>query len=287
MEAPLVSVICLSYNHERFIEEAVQSVLNQTYPNVELILVDDASKDSSQEKIKGIVAANPAIKMVLLEKNVSNCKAFNKGLTQANGEFAIDFAADDVLLPSRIDEGLKALQKAGSEYGVHFCDAEWIDETGAHLYFHSDKFPHKTIPQGDIYKEIISRYFICPASTLVKREVLTHLDGYDESLAYEDFDFLVRASRSFKFAYSQNVLVKKRVTVNAMSKRQFRLFSRDAETTFVVCEKILLLNRSKDEQRALRKRITYEMKLNVRLLNLWLVLRYFLLWIKSESKTYE
>jgi len=261
--------------------------LNQSYSDIELIIVDDASKDLSQQKILEIASKNPKIKTVLLKQNVGNCKAFNQGLAISKGEYIIDFAADDVLLPLRIEEGVKAFQKAGDEYGVHFCDAEWIDESGSHLYFHSDKFPHETIPQGDIYKHIISRYFICPASTMAKREVLEYLNGYDEALSYEDFDFLIRSSRNFKFTYSSSVLVKKRVTNRAMSKKQFQLFSSDSRTTFIVCKKILGLNKSKEEQKALSKRIVYEAKLNMRLLNLWLVLRYFLLWIKSFSMRYE
>ncbi len=283
---PWVSVICLSYNHEHFVKEAVQSVLNQTYPNVELILVDDASQDLSQQKIKEIAAKNPHIKTLLLSSNVSNCKAFNRGLALAKGSYIIDFAADDVLLPTRVEEGVKALQAAGGEYGVHFSDAEWIGVDGQHEYFHSDKFPRKTVPQGDVYRKLIDTYFICPASTMATREVFTYLKGYDESLAYEDFDFLIRSSRKFKYVYSPAVLIKKRITPQGMSRRQFTLFSKDATTTFKVCEKIADLNRSADEQRALRTRIMYEIKQSLRVLNFRLVIRYCDLLLRNSKKRY-
>jgi glycosyltransferase involved in cell wall biosynthesis len=286
MEPPLVSVVCLSYNQAKFIEEAVHSVLNQTYPNIELIVTDDASTDLTPEKIKQLKETYPQIKTLLLTENVGNCKAFNKAMALTKGNYLIDLAADDVLLPTRIEEGVKTLQRAGNEFGVHFSDAEWISESGGHLYFHSDKFPHNTIPQGNIYKEVISRYFICPPTVMFSREVIDFLGGYDESLAYEDFDFLIRSSRQFKFAYTSNVLVKKRVVKNAMAGKQFRVFSNDSLTTYTVCKKILSLNQTTAEQRALRKRILYEIKLNIRLINPVIVFRFFLLWLRNQAMRY-
>jgi glycosyltransferase involved in cell wall biosynthesis len=286
MEFPLVSVICLSYNHEKFVKEAVQSILNQSYPNIELILVDDASTDASPQIVKQIAEGNPKIKILLLQENVGNCKAFNKGLTLSKGDFVIDLAADDVLLEERIEVGVKAFLNNSEEHGVHFTDADWVNEQGDHLYFHSDKFPHSTIPQGDIYENIISRYFICPASVLFRREVMNSLGGYDETLSYEDFDILVRSSRKYKFAYSPDVLVKKRITSNAMSKKQFELFNSYSASTFKICEKIMNLNKDKEEKKALNKRIGYEIRLNLRLLNFGIVVKYLFLWIRNKQLHY-
>src|SRR5688500_3802276 len=103
MTDPLVSVICLCYNQARFIREAVASVFAQSYRNVELIIVDDASTDNSASVIRAMVAENPAIRCLLLNQNVGNCKAFNKGLTLSKGDYIIDLAADDVLVPQRIE----------------------------------------------------------------------------------------------------------------------------------------------------------------------------------------
>ena len=114
------------------------------------------------------------------------------------------------------------------------------------------------------------------------RAVIQHLGGYDETLSYEDFDFLVRSSRKFNFSYSPAVLVKKRMTKNAMSKKQFVLFSKHSRTTLSVCEKIFNLNKNQEEQKALSGRILYEMKLNLRLLNLGIVWKYFSLWLKNR-----
>lgn len=282
MPSPLVSVICLCYNQSGFVQEAIESVLNQSYPNIQLIVVDDASTDNGVPVIEQMITEHPTIEFLSLHSNLGNCKAFNRGLMVSKGEYLIDFAADDVLLPTRIEEGVKALQQAGKEYGVHFSDAEVISEDGNQLSLHSDRFPHLTIPQGDIYIKLISRYFICPPTMMFTREVMDHLGGYDEALTYEDFDFLIRSARKFKYKYSPTVLVKKRITENAMAKKQFVLFSKYSNTTLKVCEKILKLNKTREEQRALSGRIFYEIKLNLRLLNFGVVVQYFFLLLKNK-----
>lgn len=286
MSSPLVSIVCLCYNQGRFVEEAVQSALQQTYPNIEVLVVDDASTDDSVQRIKAIAANQPSVKTLFLKTNHGHCRAFNKGYGMVTGDFIIDLAADDVLLPERVAIGVTELEKAGPGYGVHFSDAEYINASGEHLFNHSENYPHETIPSGYIYRELIRRYFICPPTMLFRRSVLEALGGYDESLRFEDFDFWIRSSRQFSYVYSPKVLVKKRVVTSAQSRRQFRLFSRESATTYKVCEKIMKLNRTRVEQEALSKRILYEIRLNTRLLNFGLVKRYFQLWNKNRDLVY-
>jgi glycosyltransferase involved in cell wall biosynthesis len=274
---PLVSVICLCFNQGRFVADAISSVLSQTYANVELIVVDDGSLDNSKEIIQQVIKNNPSIRFLSLTKNIGNCKAFNRGLALANGAYIIDLAADDMLYPERIEKGLKALQTSGHGYGVNFSDAEWISETDKRLYFHSERYPHNNIPQGNIYKNLITTFFICPPSMMFKREVMNYLGGYDESLGYEDFDFWVRSSRKFLYCYTPEVLVKKRIVQNSLSEKQFRRSSPQLYTTYMVCEKIMALNQSKEEKDALNKRICYELISSLRLGDFLLAIKYLLL----------
>src|SRR5688500_9747171 len=113
MSLPRVTIICLCYNQARFIREAILSVLSQTYFEIQFVVVDDASTDNSVSVIKECVALYPQINFIPLSKNSGNCKAFNLALLEAEGEFVIDLAADDVLLPDRVTCGVTALNKAG------------------------------------------------------------------------------------------------------------------------------------------------------------------------------
>lgn len=287
MKEPVASIICLCYNQERFVEAAIRSALNQTYQSIQLIVVDDASTDNSAQVIRDVLKSYPHVQFLLLEENLGNCKAFNRGLTMATGSYIIDLAADDVLLPNRVEKGVQVLSEKGEAYGVHFSDAEIVDEYGAHRYFHSDRFPHETIPQGNVYREIISRYFICSPTVMFTRQVADVLGGYDETLTYEDFDFWIRSSRAFKYVYTPDVLMLKRVFSRTLGTQQFILFSKHSRSTYKVCEKILRLNNNRDEQQALRHRILYEMKLNVRLFNPGVVMKFCVLLFRNAQKKYS
>lgn len=287
MAVPLVTVVCLCYNQGRFVTEALQSVIQQTYPNIQLMVVDDASTDNSVQIINDFLRAHPQIRFFPLPRNVGNCKAFNSALVHAKGEFVIDLAADDVLLPERIAEGVRALDSAGSDYGVNFTDAVWINERGERLQQHSDRFPHNEVPTGDIYREVIMKFFICSPTMMFRTEVIRSLGGYDESLRYEDFDFIVRSARDWKYCYTPEVLVKKRVVRGSMSQKQFSFFSAQQPSTMRICEKIMALNRTSEEQSALSKRILYEMRVCLKLFHFPLVWKYAQLLLKNSRMRYH
>jgi glycosyltransferase involved in cell wall biosynthesis len=277
-----VSVICLCYNHEKYVAEAIKSVIDQSYDNIELIVVDDASTDDSKIVIGSLVKKNPSIRFLDLPENIGNCKAFNKGLALSKGAFIVDLAADDILMPKRVEEGLRSLQSAGSKYGVNFSDAEMITEEGDRLYLHSDLYPHHTIPQGDIYQNLVSKYFICPPTMMFTRAVMDHLGGYDENLLYEDFDFWIRSSRAFLYCYTPEVLVKKRIVKRSLSSKQLIKFNPHLKSTFVVCEKIFHLNRTREEQLALNQRLVYEFLVCLRMFDLATALKYLALVFKNK-----
>jgi len=287
MPSPRVTVICLCHNQGRFVREAIQSVLGQTYSNIQLLVVDAASTDNSVKVISECLAARPEIRFIALAENCGNCKAFNQALQQAEGEYIIDLAADDVLLPDRVRKGVMSLAQAGDPYGVNFCDADWISEEGGFKHRHSDRFPHNTIPEGDIYRDLIARFFICSPTMIFKRRVIESLGGYDESLSYEDFDFWIRSSRIFHYCYTPEVMVQKRIVEGSMSQKQFSIRSPQLRSTFRVCEKIMALNKSVAEQKALARRLLYETRVCMQLMHFPLVLKYAGLYLKNNSLRYE
>jgi GT2 family glycosyltransferase len=278
-----VTVICLCYNHAPYVTESMQSVLDQTYKNYELLVVDDGSTDNSVTVIESFQKKHPQIKFIKQQKNLGICKAFNSAFKMSTGDFLIDLAADDILLPHRLESGVKTFEPLTKDVGVIFSDAEWIDERGQHLSFHSQKYPHQTIPQGDVYKDLIERYFICSPTMMFRREVLDALGGYDENLTYEDFDFWIRSSRIFQYHYVPEVLVKKRKLKNSLSEKQFKILNRHNYSTYRVCLKISSLNKTKDERDALARRLQYEMRQCIRVLDFSLAYKYFRLWAKGKS----
>jgi glycosyltransferase involved in cell wall biosynthesis len=267
MTEPLVSIICLCYNQERFVRETILSVINQTYPNIELIIVDDGSSDNSVKEILKLVAEYPQIKFLPLQENFGNCKAFNQGYSLSTGAFVLDLSADDVLMQDRIEKQVRYFENVDPTYGVVFTDAVYIDESGKFLKNHYESLRKngllKTVPAGDVYANVISRYFICSPTMLSRREVFEALNGYDEALSYEDFDFCVRASRLFKFALQDEKLTKVRKVKKSMSTGWYTKNDRQLHSTFLICKKIRSLNRSVIEDAALIVRLKFELRQSV------------------------
>lgn len=281
-EAPLVTVICLCYNHSRFVEEALQSVIDQSYGQVQLIVVDDASTDNSAIIIEAFCARYSEVQFIANETNQGNCKSFNQALNYAKGDYFIDLAADDVLEPERITAGIKTFEKSDSQYGVNFCNAEYINKNGDHLkYFYASDKDRSTVPHGDVFTTLIERYALCSPTTMFRREVIDQLGGYDEQLAYEDFDFWVHSSRNWKYCYTDEVLVKKRVVEDSHGSKQYQRKSQQRFSTYLVCRKVYQLCQSKKEYKVLRKRIKYELKHSLWHYNLLLTFRYLILWLKA------
>lgn len=283
MNPPLVTVICLCYNHERFVLEALESAAKQTHKQTQLIVVDDASSDGSKKIITEFVRTHPGVKFISHEVNLGICKAFNSGLAQARGDYVIDFSADDVFLPDRVEAGVSEFNKFDDSYGVQFGDAIMIDEAGQPHGHHSDRFPAATLPQDDVYEQVIRRYFVNGPSTMVRKRVLDEMGGYDEALAYEDFDFWIRSSRHYRYFYIPKALVKHRIVRGGLHEKQFKTGSAHAWTTLAVCRKILALNRTRAEQAALTSRIVYELKQSILIANFGLALQYLLLWKENLS----
>lgn len=267
MMNPLVTVICLSYNHESFIAEAIQSVLNQTYKNIEIIIVDDASTDQTVHRIEEIISSHPAIRFLPLEQNLGNCKAFNRGLAIATGDYIIDFATDDVLMADKISEQVSHFSKLDESFGVVFSDAVYINSRGKIIRNHFEHLRNKNlidkIPEGDIYKDVLLKYFIPSPTMMIKRKIFEALNGYDENLSYEDFDFWVRSSRLYKYSYLDKVTTKIRLTDQSMSRSMYKKGDKQLFSTFQILKKAKILNQTSEENNALAKRLRYEIRQSV------------------------
>ena len=111
---------------------------------------------------------------------------------------------------------------------------------------------------------------------------MDHLGGYDENLRYEDFDFWIRSSRTFKYCYTPEVLVKKRIVKNSLSAKQVKKLNPQLNSTYQVCKKIFHLNRTPEERKELSKRVLYEIQVCIRLLDIVTASKYFVLWLRNK-----
>ena len=269
----MVSIICLCYNHSKFIEESIYSVFNQTYKNWELIIVNDASTDNSKEIIDKIVSDfyikkdnhSYTIQVIHLEKNRGNCTAFNKGFRISEGKYIIDLAADDKFELDKLEKQVKALENADNKTGICFTNAtlinEEIDEESNKLGNYYFDWYKKTPKDGFIFKELIrAGGMICSPTMLIKREVLEELGGYDETLSYEDYDFWVRSSRNWKYIFLNENLTFYRKTTHSHSSTFKKKNNPHLYSTLKVCQKGFYLCQNKEEYKSLSISVLYHFK---------------------------
>ncbi len=256
--------MALCHNHSSFLREALDSILSQTYSNLEVWLVDDASTDGSAATLREYAARYPAWHLLLLPENVGNCRAFNQAFRRSRGEFVIDFATDDVLLPNRVSQQVAAFRGAAPLVGMVYSNAELIDAAGRPLGLHHRPDGHggrRPAPaSGWVFAEVLRRYFISTPTMMMRRACLQQLGGYDEALAYEDFDFWVRASREWQFLYLDEVTTRKRRHPRSLGRRAYRRHDPFLTSTIRVCEKALALVRTPAERVALATRLRWELR---------------------------
>jgi glycosyltransferase involved in cell wall biosynthesis len=279
----LVTIICLCYNQEEFVLESLQSVINQDYEKIELIIVDDCSSDTSKAVIENWLLDFPQVQFIANESNLGITKAFNKALKLAKGTFIIDLAADDLLAANCVRLQVNAFKTSTyKNVGAVYGNAALITENGG---FDSYYFPvnknRKVLEQrvtGDIYASVLAGgNSICSVSSMIKKSVYDALGGYDENLAYEDLDFWIRASRSYEFDFIDAILIHKRIVSNSMGTGFYKKRNKINHSTFLILKKAFELNRSKNENKALLKRIHFEMILAYKNLDFILLLKYLFL----------
>ena len=282
---PLVSIICLCYNHENFVIEALNSVLSQSYGNIELIIADDYSTDGSKKTIKNWLKDRPNIKFIINESNLGNTKTFNKALQFTKGDYIIDLAADDILLPNCVETQVNTFlnSKKQKKLAIVYGNAEIISENNNHLrYYYKVGVEKKALikpASGDIYLSMLNQSsMICSVSSMVKRDVLEELKGYDENLAYEDLDLWIRTSRNYNFEFIDAVLVQKREVENSLGNQFYKKFNRRTRkinhSSYLVIKKAIALNKTKIENKALLKRLHYEMTKAYKTFDIWLFIKY-------------
>ncbi len=279
-DRPLVSIICLCFDQEQYVRAALQSAIDQTYKPIQIIAIDDGSADSSQAVIESFQEAYPQIEVLFNNRNEGNCVAFNRALGLAKGKYVIDLAGDDILMPNRVAAGVSLMEKLGDQYGLQYSDALMIDTEGDVVGVHiTEELVNGKPPEGYVFKEVLAHYFIAAPTIMVRKTILDSMGGYDDSLAYEDFDLWVRVSRDYKFCFIPDRMVRKRVVAGSLGSRQYGYKGRQMWSTFRVCQKAQGMLRSREEEKAFRKRVGSEMRQAIRYFRLWLLMRYTVMWV--------
>ena len=214
---PKVSIVIPAYNHEKYVGEAIQSALDQTYQDFEIIITDDASTDNTAAEIKKI--KDPRIKLTCFEKNQGGSVAANNGIQQSNGQYIAILNSDDVFLPDKLEKQVKFLDEH-ENIGAVFGYAKIIDEDGkdftdkTHFYYDIFKQPNRT------RFEWLNYFFykwncLCHPSMLIRKECYGNTGLYDPRYAQlPDFDMWIKLCMKYEIHVMPENLIKFRIRKN-------------------------------------------------------------------------
>lgn len=187
----LVSIIIPTYKGKRYLSRAIESVLAQTYTNIEIIVVDDNDPDSVErsetELVMAIYSSNNKIKYIKHEKNMNGSVARNTGLRNANGEYITFLDDDDIYFPERISKCLKYLLNK-TNASIVYSDTIIVKDEYVVGYISADK-------SGNLLKELFCYDgLIGTGSNIIfHRSIYDELGGFDERLLrHQDYDFLLK-----------------------------------------------------------------------------------------------
>lgn len=196
---PLVSVIIPTYNRGRLILDSINSVLNQTYKNIELIVVDDCSTDDTEKTVKSI--DDSRIKYIKLEKNSGACVARNKGIEISRGEFIAFNDSDDLWLPEKINSQLDFLYENNAE--ISFCKMEC--RTPENNFIHN--FPNIEFDRKISYKDLL-KYNSASTQTIFGKTDCFKEIIFDATMPrLQDWDEVLRLSQKYRIFYQNEILV--------------------------------------------------------------------------------
>ena len=188
---PKVSIITPSFNQGQFLEAAIQSVLGQTYSNIEYIVVDGGSKDQSAEVIK---IYRSRLAWWVSEKDRGHADALNKGFAHATGEILAWLNSDDVYFPNAVAEAVSVLH-SHPEVGMVYGDAQLIDEAGKVVgQFASRQTDYRRMLRGSVH--------IPQATTFFRADLWRQVGPLDLSLFFSfDYDLWVRLAKVSQLLY--------------------------------------------------------------------------------------
>lgn len=230
---PLVSVLIPAYNHENYIQKTIESIINQTYPNIELIILDDGSKDKTWEKITELKpkCENRFVKIHFETKqNEGTCITLNKLLKLSSGEFVYIIASDDLSKPQAIEKEVKFLQD-NPDYALAVGDNEYVDSIGKQIFRTQKAFTsniknakYKTVKEflssklkidflsDDFgsYKTLYKENYI-PNGYLIRKNIFETIGNFTKNAPLEDFWLMLQISKYKKMKYIDEILFSYRI----------------------------------------------------------------------------
>lgn len=212
LRQPKISVAMSVYNGEKYLHQAIESILNQTFRDFEFIIVNDGSTDKTEEIIDEYAKKDLRVKIIKNKNNIGLTKSLNKAIKEAKGEYIARMDADDISLPERLKKQLSFMENH-PEIGVVGCWYYLIDKNNKLI-----KKCQPAIKFSKIKKALINSAPIIHPGLMIKKEALRKVNSYDESFKYaQDRDLLFRILKYYQLGIVPEFLLKFRYSKQSIS----------------------------------------------------------------------
>lgn len=200
-----VSVIIPTYNRETTIARAIQSVIDQTWPNYEIIVVDDCSTDHTRDIVEGF--EDDRIRYVYLEQNGGASHARNTGMRLAQCEYIAFLDSDDEWMPEKLEKQMYEMLQMPEQVGIVYCRMRARQEGKVPIVCPPLSMDRERLA-GNLLAELIEDNLIGTPAILIKKKCLEQVGGFDESLScLEDWDMVCRIAEQWEIGFVDEVLV--------------------------------------------------------------------------------
>lgn len=223
-----VTVVIVCYNHERFVEELLDSVLAQTRAPERVLIIDDASDDSSVARIESWLARHPeaGYELVVHPQNIGLCRGLNEALATITTPFYTYVSADDRMVAARLELLIDRWVGDGHRAVAVYSNARRIDEGGKLLqpdYRTLHEWPSDPgALEGNIHTRLLHQCWLPSASVLVSTEAVRTVGGYDERWFFEDYDLWLRLAAHGRIICVDEPLVDFREVSTSLGTTRFR-----------------------------------------------------------------
>ena len=254
----LVSAVITTHNRKELLVSAIESVLNQTYKNIECIVIDDASDDNTQEYIRKYIEESKVTYIYISkEESKGGNYARNLGVKNAKGNYIAFLDDDDEWLCEKIEKQMKAMQ-GNQKIGLVYCGTiveKNMDKSNRIRQMIEDE---EKYADGDLSKRVLI-HTICTTSTiLIKKEILEKIGGFDENLKFwQDYELSIRIFQTTKVKLIRENLVIYRVFGNSKNRLSNKLSGWEEAVAYILDKHKELYRKLTKEEEAQRKIYLY------------------------------
>lgn len=213
-----VCIILPTYNRAHSIRKSIESILRQTYPYWELLVIDDGSEDHTEEIVDKIVSSDSRVHYYRQSKNRGVAAARNEGIRQAQHEYIAFQDSDDIWKEDKLDKQMRVFDEQ-PQVGMVYCAYKGVRQDGVTVQVPDSSIAIENL-QGNLYRQLLQRNVIGGPTVVMRKECIDKVGAFDETLTcLEDWELFLRIAESYEIGYVKECLLIANINEGGVSSR--------------------------------------------------------------------